>query len=1290
MVRKFHFLCVFATLAMLFAFAACTNEVVDYSLEPVEPDTIVNGYALKNSLSHNFDTVYAEKAYDNMSATMVIYSVSDGKYVDSVKFQRNPKMEAFINVAKTDYTITEDQLNSQVTSSIIKRHYNVSENANDTYWEKDTVIIELNDGQVVSVPVNISSFAVQFAKNRYFCGSDTLLGVRLFSVKNLPVESATRAAYVSKRVNTEYTVELTFAEKNVQNSHLYRVYLKGYALRNVLSEDDIDKVYAENKNRVVLDATTEKCSFDEIIVMKSGEKQTSRKSIVLKRLFKGINSYNKFVGSFAYEFLKSNGLNNGAESKVRVENNWTVYGRTNKYSSDISNQIAEELIVTDYTLYHERTTYQDAFLEVVFDFEDIKVSEVSNNVSAAVSDKEGYDKSVFNNAVKASYMTYVHDISEKVNLYKIAKVIAGYEFRDAKLEVFDNKVVASLVYVVEYTDGTEELHTESKEFARSLICTTDWKAKETLTDHQTGDVSVSLQSANSQSDGYWSFVKETRILTTNVQLASSKQVNSWTSVDPNNIIYTRNGRSYKFETIEFKAAHLGDDLSVSNTENAVSTYKYTDNLEVTFGDNTINTTAPGTLEIDGKSVVGYEVRDEKLVVNDNNVVASLTFVTKYLDGTENTETVTKTIPRSLVCTTNWTANEKNANQTTAAPTFSLSKSEVVLDGNWSYMKETRTITAIASLNTSAQENSWTAVVPNSIVFSRNGLTHEFMKLKFDVAYVSAEATLANKNGLSETYTYANKINVLFGENTVSSSAPGKILVQNDKEATDFEFRNGKLTITDNEVTASLIFVTKYNDGTETTENVVKSFPRSTRCYTDWTVNTTNNNPLTSLAESELKNSDKRTDGFWSYDKETYNITTQASFSGLMDTQTNGWEAVVPNSIVYTRNGKSYEFGKIPLSANELNSKVELLSQTETQMVYSYVDNVAISFGDNTIRSSATGKILTAVTIIGYEFRSANLTVFDSNVKAELVFVTKYSNGMEKAETASHIFQRLFSTESNWKTVEANANQNTGSASVSLLSSDSKTDGFWSFVNETRSITTPVTLNASSQNNKWKSVDPNSIAYTRDGQTYKFDMLNFDVQENGANVSVIADDDEATSYGYQDKVNVSFGSNTFSGFAPGTIIVNKPWTPDFPIEWGKFVSATSTVACNENATDWVYTWSLHFEKGTLPVIVDKNASSATINPALFEYDTNAKLNGATFVKGRWINAIASDTQYYMLWCNTNGVAQNSMIYETATMWKWNSGKNSVFTNAFSFSVENDGSVLVIKKNGANFARYKAAK
>ena len=133
----------------------------------------------------------------------------------------------------------------------------------------------------------------------------------------------------------------------------------------------------------MIDATTERCSFDEVIYMKSGEVKRTGKSIVLNRLFKGIDPYDKYVNSFAYAFLKSNGLSNGSEYFARTDGNWSVYGRTNKYSADVSNKIAAELIVTDYTLYHERAVYKDAYVEVAFGFEDINVSEVSNRVSNA-------------------------------------------------------------------------------------------------------------------------------------------------------------------------------------------------------------------------------------------------------------------------------------------------------------------------------------------------------------------------------------------------------------------------------------------------------------------------------------------------------------------------------------------------------------------------------------------------------------------------------------------------------------------------------------------------------------------------------------------------------------------------------------------------------------------------------------------------------------------------------------------------------------------------------------------
>ena len=1287
MVRKFHFNVILTVFAMLVcAFFSCTNEEV----EVFDGKPAVDGWKYVNSLKHDIDSSRVGSVRDYMTSTSKAYSTSGSNYTDSVIIYRNPELNAALKVAKSGYEITEDLINSQVVSSDIKRSYAVDGSASDVYWERDTVRIVLNDGQILSVPVNISTYSLTYQGNRFFSGSDTLISARLYSVRNLPV-SDTRASYVSKKFNTEYTVELSISEKNVASPKHFLLYLKGYALRYLLANDDIDHVAVENKNRVVIDATTERCSFDEVIYMKSGEVKRTGKSIVLNRLFKGIDPYDKYVNSFAYAFLKSNGLSNGSEYFARTDGNWSVYGRTNKYSADVSNKIAAELIVTDYTLYHERAVYKDAYVEVAFGFEDINVSEVSNRVSNAASDKDGYDKAVFNNAVKATYMTYVHDISEKVNLYKLSKVVIGYDIRDAKLEIKDDKVIASLTFVVEYADGTEELHNESHEFARSLICTTDWTAKESITDHQTGDASVELKSVNSRSDGFWSFSNETRNIITKAQLHSSTQLNSWTSVDPNDIIYTRDGRSYKFDKIEFAAIHKGDNVQLAGKNGSISTYKYTDNLSVVFGDNVKNTTAPGTILVDGKTAAGYEIRDSKLDVKDNSVTASLTFVTKYIDGSEATEAVSKTFPRSLVCNSNWTSREQNANQTTANPSFVMSGTEVVMDGNWTYLKETKTITAIATLNASSKENSWTAVDPNSIVYTREGVSCEFTKLKFDIAYVSADAKLANKVNLVETYKYANTINVMFGNNTVATTAPGTIIVEKNREIVGREFRDKNIVINDNSVTASVTFVTKYNDGTEDIEKVSKSFARSLKCYTDWTVNSQNIKPTTLMADANLKSSNNVTDGFWSYAKETYDITTSVNFAGLGgNSQTNGWEAVVPNSIVYTRDGVSCDFGKFMLSAKETGSTVNLISQTDVEMRYSYKDNISVSYGSNTVSSSAPGTIINAITVVDYEFRNGTLTVSDGSVKAELVFVTKYSNGTEKTEPVSKIFQRIFTTESNWKSFEANANQSTGSANVALLNSEAKTDGFWSFNNETRSITTSAKLNASNQTNKWKSVDPNAIVYTRNGKTYKFDVLNFNAQEAGASVAVSSDTEDMTTYSYTDKINVMFGNNTLNGSAPGVITVEKAWNPDFPAEWGKFVSAVETLSCNEEKTDWVYAWSLHFEKGTLPVIVRQNDAKATIDTSLFEYDTNAKFNGAAYKNGKWKNAIAQDNDHYMLWTNTNGRAMNTLLYSTAKMWKWNHGKASVYNNDFTFELGHNGSSLVVKKDGKIFASYKAAK
>ena len=141
----------------------------------------------------------------------------------------------------------------------------------------------------------------------------------------------------------------------------------------------------------------------------------------------------------------------------------------------------------------------------------------------------------------------------------------------------------------------------------------------------------------------------------------------------------------------------------------------------------------------------------------------------------------------------------------------------------------------------------------------------------------------------------------------------------------------------------------------------------------------------------------------------------------------------------------------------------------------------------------------------------------------------------------------------------------------------------------------------------------------------------------------------------------------------------------------------TTARNEQRNTWVYIASIHFEKGTLPVVIRQDASKPEVNEAYFETNTDSRLNSGTWIPswGKWINTIATDSPDLMQWDTTAGANADNMAYPTATAWGWDygytvSGHPSVTTDKFSASISNDGYVLTIYKGSNVFATYKAAK
>ena len=433
---------------------------------------------------------------------------------------------------------------------------------------------------------------------------------------------------------------------------------------------------------------------------------------------------------------------------------------------------------------------------------------------------------------------------------------------------------------------------------------------------------------------------------------------------------------------------------------------------------------------------------------------------------------------------------------------------------------------------------------------------------------------------------------------------------------------------------------------------------------------------------------------WSWKEQTRDITSSVKLAS--STQTNSYTVVVPNNIVLTVDGQVCDFGTINFKLDDVSSTVTLNSQQGLTSTYDYSNVIAVTYGEDTKSMTAPGKIIVTIEKkeTNWEIANPQITVTPLQVNASLTFITYYNDGSKTEEQDNLTVAGDFKTITNWNVTATNANQSTGAAEVIITNSTPQTKGYWIFNKETRRIDTKATLTGSTQTNSYVSAVANNVVYTRKGKTHDFGTINFSAVETGANVVKSSESELSAVYAYTDNITVTYGSS-INGQAPGTIMVEKPWNPDFPDEWGKFVDCKFTCARNEAHDTWVYIASIHFEKGTLPVIFRRDSNNPEVNHGYFEYNTDSRLNSGNYVRsyGKWINTIASDEGDYMLWATTDNKNVDSFPYDTATAWKWDYGYTSkglptVFTNKFSADITTNGSVLTIKKEGNVVASWKA--
>ena len=907
-------------------------------------------------------------------------------------------------------------------------------------------------------------------------------------------------------------------------------------------------------------------------------------------------------------------------------------------------------------------------------------SEAGQKINMVSENEYAYSDSI---AIKFSDNTVGMSAPGKIKV--TGKEVKKYENRNKKVDVASDSVKASVDHVTIYVDGTEDVDKVSHSFPRTRTAGPAWESYENNGEEKTSDVAISLSATENVVEGEWSCTMQTRNLSTTATLSTSTRKNTCTSKDPNYIKFSRNGITCEFDVIAFSAVKNSSSSTLKESTLTEDKYAYSVGVTQTYGDQSDVIGGNGTIIVKkGKTVIGHQIRNAKLTISDTKVDASLTFVDLWSDGTETTVDDNISVDRSLEPQSDWSANSDYLNVLTGDAVVNLTSTSEVESGFWKYVNQTRSISTPVTLSGSTETNSWVSVDPNSFVYERDDEVFKFDEIK----YTASESNSAVGNILSETsetstYSYSGGISVTYGDNTKGSTAPGKITV---KKNVTYSIKNATLTVNDDNVTAELDFVTT-TDGVDKTDHYAKSFPKSLVCTTNWSSKESSLSVLTSNANVILNSSENLSEGDWTYVRENRTITTTATLAA--SEQTNSWTSIVPNKIVFAKNGVSHDFGEIAFSASEAGQNYTLVSSSANVATYDYSDKLNVTYGNNTVSSLAPGKILVEFSVSGYEIRDQKLEVSDTGVTTSLTWVTKYSNGYEATESIDHFFALSIEKLTNWASTESNANSTTGAATVNLESSTNEKDGNWSNVREVRTVNTVASLAGSSQNNTLRASMPNSITFSREGQTYTFDVLNFTANEAGQSVSQTSDDDFATVYGYSDNININFGGRNFANTLNGTITVEKPWESDVP-EYGKFKNAVCTSSLTADRNSWVYVLSCHFENGTLPIKIERNATSIDLNEAksLFTTNTNEKINSLVYSGGKWINSIAADKSSAMTWSDVNGTGKRSLEYVAATAMRWNDGHNTVYSDAVKYSVSNN--ILYITKGGSTIGKIKLNK
>jgi len=739
----------------------------------------------------------------------------------SHKDDRYAVIDALRNVSlryTQEHTSASQTYTSLVTSSASRKEYKDSVRYSAMIEDGNIAYLDaVNNRLEVEVRDTLRKLPYIRTKNATVKAINTLAGTTKYQ---------TRAAYVSDSICREvvWNVEKEIVGNGIAENKTFNVELRDTFKVLLLSEDEIESAKALNKNRVIIDATTERCSFDEVFTMKSGEQHTNTKNIILNRNIITIDEYLKTVTSFGYKWNNDNTLAKGNASKVRTENEWTVNGRTDKFSALITNNA--EPVNTDYGFYHESAEYKDSYITVDFEFITPVMKENNSYVESVVSNDANYDQARLHNTIDTEYFGYNQTAKETVLLQKPAVTISREYWDEFKCveTIYNDSVVWTPLYVIEYTDGNRIETRFRFSDDRDLVVLTNWSSIEENESQSTGNVTVgeaTTRSMSATSNGATcTWTRETRELSNTAKLAGSNQTNKWRSIEPNGVTVTYRGKSFTFNRNSIQTVNNAT-VSGGAEQNGYKVYSYSDVLEYHFGDNTKNVAAPGTIRVKVDEPVveptidseGFENATQ--VITDSLVKWNIDYVTKWSDGKIERVSFACNASRSLHQTTNWSSIEANSNQSTnsatGSVTSSLAQSKTVNGAVFSWTRETRTIKSVATLAGSSQNNGWEANDPVGCTVTYKGKSHSFAKESISMSNNATVNGGSESNGY-KVFNYRDKLAYTYGNNTKYSNAPGtiRVKVEEPKDPTFFpeswgEILEAKQTVANNEAHTGFVY-----------------------------------------------------------------------------------------------------------------------------------------------------------------------------------------------------------------------------------------------------------------------------------------------------------------------------------------------------------------------------------------------------------------------------------------------------------------------------------------------------